>query len=124
VNLDGRKHWRRRIKLGRAAFEQVKRLTRLPPEAKRKVAIGQLIPILTYGSELHQQAPEEGSRLLAEIARWVAMVYRGSSREKFSQLTGIEALEVLTRRKRLRWAAGVYGGYEPELRPRAERILR
>lgn len=52
------------------------------------------------------------------------MAYRGSNREKVSQITGIGELEALTRRKRLRWAARIYGKHEPELRPRAERILR
>ena len=39
-------------------------------------------------------------------------------------MAGIGDLGELTRRKRVRWAASVYGRYEPELRTRAERILR
>ena len=52
------------------------------------------------------------------------MGYKGSSRRKVSDIVGIEALEVLMSRKRTRWTASVYGRHEPELRPRAERILR
>jgi len=38
-------------------------------------------------------------------------------------MAGIEAL-VLASRKRIRWASGVYGRHEPDLRERAELILR
>jgi len=37
------------------------------------------------------------------------MGYQGSSRAKVSDVVGIEALEVLTSRKRIKWAARVYG---------------
>jgi len=87
------------------------------------VAIGKLLPILMYGPELHTKPPEESSRLAATISRWVVMGYRGSSKEKIEDISGIRQLEVLTHRKRVRWAASVYSRHEPSLRPRAQKIL-
>ena len=123
VNLNARKHWKFRTGRAEAAFNIVRRLSRLPPEEKRKVVIGKLLPILTYGSELHTTPSEEGSRLAARMSRWVVMGYQGSSRRKVEELTGIGQLEELTHRKRVRWAASVYARNEPELLPRAKRIL-
>ena len=80
--------------------------------------MGQLLLILNYGSELHQSPSEEASMLARKFARWVAMGY-----QKIEDITGISKLQVLTHRKRVRWAASVYARFEPELRPRAERIL-
>ena len=102
----------------------IRRLTRLPPEEKRKIVVGQLIPILIYGSKLHQEPLEEAKRLLRKLARWVAMGYKGSNENKIEDITGIGKLESLTHVKRVRWAASVYAREEAELRPRAERILR
>ena len=82
------------------------------------------LPILTYGSELHQKPSEEAQRLGRKLARWVAMGYQGSNENKIEDITGIGKLEALTHKKRVRWAASVYARNEPELRPRAERILR
>ena len=124
MNINGKKHWKFRTGRAEAAFNIIRRLTRLPPEEKRKVVVGQLIPILTYGSELHQKPPEEARRLGRKLARWVAMGYQGSNENKIKHITGIGKLETLTRTKRVRWAASVYARDEPELRPRAERILR
>jgi len=124
VNLNSRRHWKFRTSRATAAFDAIRRLTRLPPQAKRKVAIGQILPMLTYGSELHCQPSEEGSRFAARVGRWVVMGYGGSSRGKISDLSGIDALKEITRRKRIRCAASVYARNEEELRPRAERILR
>ena len=124
VDMNGRKHWKFRTGRAEAAFNMIRRLTRLPPEEKRKIVIGQLLPILTYGSELHQNPTEEAARMARKFARWVAMGYQGSNENKIEDITGIGKLEVLTHRKRVRWAASVYARNEPELRPRAERILR
>jgi len=85
-----------------AAFNGIRRLTRLPPEENRKIAIGQLQPALTYGPELHHQPTEAGARLAARIARWMVIGYQGSSRWKIGKLAGIDSLEVLTSRERLR----------------------
>jgi len=124
VNINGKKHWKFRTGRAEAAFNMIRRLTRLPPEEKRKIVVGQLIPILIYGSELHQEPPEEAKRLLRKLARWVAMGYQGSNENKIEDITGIGKLESLTHAKRVRWAASVYAREEAELRPRAERILR
>ena len=124
VDMRERRHWKFRTGRAEAAFNVIRRLTRLPPEEKRKVVIGQLLPILTYGSELHQNQTEEAARLVRRLARWVAMGYQGSNEDKIEDITGISKLEVLVHRKRVRWAASVYARNETELRPRAERILR
>jgi len=116
VNLNRGRYWKFRVGRTLAAFNAIKGLTKLPPEAKRKVVIGQLLPTFMYGSELHSELTEQGTRLAATMARWLAMGYKGSSRRKIEDITGIEALEVLTRRKRTRWAASVYGRHEPKLR--------
>jgi len=46
--LNRKKHWKFRTGRAEAAFNLIRRLTRLPPEEKRKVVIGQLLPILAY----------------------------------------------------------------------------
>jgi len=124
VDMNGRKHWKFRTGRAEAAFNMIRRLTRLPPEEKRKVVVGHLIPILTYGSELHQEPLEEARRTARKFARWVVMGYKGSNENKIENLTGIGRLEYLTHIKMVRWAASVYARNEPELRPRAERILK
>ena len=124
VDMREKKHWKFRTRRAEAAFNTIRRLTRLPPEEKRKVVIQQLLPILTYGSELHRNPTEEAVRLARKFSRWVAMGYQGSNENKIEDITGIGKLEALTHRKRVRWAASVYARNEPELRPRTERILR
>ena len=74
VDMNARRHWKFRTGRATAAFNIVRRLTRLPPE-KRRVVIGQLLPILTCGAELHNTPSEEGSRLATRLSRWVAMGY-------------------------------------------------
>ena len=69
VNRNGRKHWKFRTGRAEATFNMIRRLTRLPPEQKRKIVGGQLIPILIYRSELHQELPEEAKRLLRKLVR-------------------------------------------------------
>ena len=123
VNLNAKKHWKFWIGRAEAAFNIVRRLSRLLPEEKRKVVIGKLLPILTYGAELHTAPSEESSRLAACMARWVVMEYKESSGRKIGELSGIGQLEELLHRKRVRWAASVYGRGEPELCPRARRTL-
>jgi len=73
VNLNGRKHWKFRTGRVGAAFNGIRRLTRLNPEGKRKIVIGQLLPTLTYGSELHTQPSEEAARLAGRMSRWICM---------------------------------------------------
>jgi len=63
-------------------FNAIRRLTRLPPTAQRKIVIGQLLPTLMHAPELHTKPSDEGVRLAAQMARSVAMEYHGSSRGK------------------------------------------
>jgi len=52
------------------------------------------------------------------------MGYRGSSDRKDNEVVGIERLEMLMRKKLIRWAASVNGRNEPQPRSRARMILR
>jgi len=115
VSLNARKYWKFRTGSPGAAFNIVRRLSRLPPEEKWKVVIGKLLPILMYGSELHTTPLEEGSRLSARMSKWVVMRYQGSSRGKIEELSGIEPLVKITCKKRIRWAACVHARNKPDL---------
>jgi len=42
-----------------AAWEVVRRLNRLPAVRKRKMAVQQILPILTYGCELYLELSEQ-----------------------------------------------------------------
>jgi len=44
VNLNSHRHWKFKTRKASAVFDAVRRLTRLPPEAKRKVIIGEVLP--------------------------------------------------------------------------------
>ena len=52
----------------------IKWLTRLPPNEKVKVVVGQLLPM---GEELHSTRWEEGATLVGEMAGWVIDAYKG-----------------------------------------------
>ena len=71
------------------------------------VVQGQLIPILVYGTELHQH-PTELMRRLARV----------------EVLSGVGDLDTIIYNKRVRWAASVYCRKLPILREEAGRILR
>ena len=45
---DRQRHQKYRSQKAKATWEIVKRLSRLPPRGKRKIAIQQLLPILAY----------------------------------------------------------------------------
>lgn len=53
VDLNPRRHCKFGTDKTRAAFNEVRRLTRLPTEAKRKVLIGQLLPTLQCKAHSH-----------------------------------------------------------------------
>ena len=53
VNLDKSKHQKYRMQKAKAAWNVVRRLTRLPPAEKCKIVVSQIIPILLYETELH-----------------------------------------------------------------------
>lgn len=75
VNLNEKRHCKFRTGRAMAAFNGVKRLRRLNLERKWKIGIVQLLPTLTYGSELQTEPLEEVSRLAGRMARWVCMGY-------------------------------------------------
>ena len=104
-------------------WQQVRRLTRLPPKAKKAIVCGQLIPVLCYGCEAFEKPKEDMVRLARQWARWVIGAWTGSSVEKVRALSGIEDLDALFRTKRVRWAASVYGRCLPALKGTAQKIL-
>ena len=86
---------------------------------KRKIAVQQILPILTYGCELYPEPSEQQHRLAAELQTWVVGAYRGSNAMKVKELTGIADLPRLMQNKRIRWAATIYGRHMPEKRSRS-----
>ena len=74
----------------------------LPAVRKRKIAVQQILPILTYGCELYPEPSEQQPRLAAELQRWVVGAYRGSNAMKVGGLTGIADLRRLMQNKRIR----------------------
>ena len=102
---DEKRHWKERTKKVRFLWQQVRRRTRLPPKAKKIIVCGQLIPVLCYGCEAFQKPNEEMIRLARQWARWVVGAWTRSSVGKVESLSGIEDLEELLRKKRIRWAA-------------------
>ena len=97
----------------------MRRLSRLPAVRKRKIAVQQILPILTYGCELYPEPSERQHRLAAELQRWVVGAYRGSNAMKVEELTGIADLRRLMQNKRIPWAATIYGRHMPEKRSRS-----
>lgn len=101
VNLNRNWYSKFRTARTRRVFDAIRRLTRLPPAAKRIVAINQLLPTLKYGCELHTEWSEEGKRLAVMIPQWVGMGYKGSSHIQVSEVVEIETLVILMQRKRI-----------------------
>jgi len=102
----------------------VKRLSKLPAKGKRTILTQQLLPILTYGSELYPDPSEQQRRLANEMYRWVVGAYPGSRADKVQALVGLNDIGIIMSNKRTRWAASVYARHIPELRTIAEPILR
>ena len=63
-------------------------------------------------------------RLARACSRWVVGAWRGSNAGKIESLSGIDSLDEWFRKRRIRWAASVYGRHLTELRPIAEKILQ
>ena len=101
VNLDPKKHAKYREGKARAAFQLVKRLSRLPLREKKKIVLSQILPILTYGCELHHKPTSRDSADAAEYPRWVVGVWRGRRRDRVAGIGGISELEELMQRKRV-----------------------
>ena len=118
------RHQKYRTQKASAAWNMVRRLSKLSAAGKRKVIVQMILPILTYGCELHYEPIERQRRLAAECQRWIVGAYAGSNAAKVEELTGISELERMMMCKRIRWAASVYGRQLPELRQVAEPILR
>jgi len=119
-----RRHQKYRCQKAKAAWEVVRRLSKLPAKGKRTILTQQLLPILTYGCELYPTASEQQRRLANEMYRWTIRAYPGSRADKVQALVGLHDIGVIMNNKRTRWAASVYARHEPELRAIAEPILR
>jgi len=107
---DQRRHQKYRTQKAKAAWEMVRRLSRLTALGKRKIVTQQILPILTYGCELYPEPSEQQRRLASEIQRWVIGAYRGSSGSRVEELTGIAEIGRLMLCRRIRWAASVPAG--------------
>jgi len=59
---DQRRHQKYRSQKARAAWEVVRRLSRLPAAGKRKIVIQQILPILRYGCELYPSSKRDWQR--------------------------------------------------------------
>jgi len=121
---DQRRHQKYRTQRAKAAWDMVRRLSKLAAIGKRRIITQQILPILTYGCELYAEPSEQQQRLAAECQRWVVGAYAGSNGRKVAELTGIGELGQVMIRKRIRWAASVYGRNIPALREIAEPIIR
>jgi len=108
---DQRRHQKYRTQKAKAAWDMVRRLSKLAAVSKRRIIVQQILPILTYGCELYFEPSEQQLRLAAECQRWVVGAYAGSNRGKVEELTGIGELAIarVMLCKRIRWAASVYG---------------
>ena len=62
-------------------------------------------------------------RLGRQWARWVIGAWAGSSAERVEMLSGVEDIAQVVRKKKIRWAAPVYGRHLPILRETAQEIL-
>jgi len=102
VIQDRRRHQKYRCQKTKAAWEAVRRLSKLPASGKRKVATQQLLPILTYGCELHHEPSEQQKRLAYDIYRWIIGAYPGSRKDK-AQCFTVLFDEGVMRTKRVRW---------------------
>ena len=92
--------------------------------AKRTIVCGQLIHIPCYGCEAFD-GPNEGMRRLVRAwSRWVIGAWQGSNAQKVQALSGIDNLDEWFRKRKIRWAASMYGRHLPEMRLVAEKILQ
>jgi len=60
---------------------------------------GQLLPILTYGAELHQHPEKSMRRLTREWQRRIVGAWRGAWADNIKGLSWIEELDNLVRKK-------------------------
>jgi len=92
------KNWRgnKGRHLGVMMGDQRRHQNRLPAVGKRKIAVQQILPILTYSCELYPEPSEQQHRLAAELQRWVVGAM------EVEELTGIADLWRLMQNKRIR----------------------
>ena len=101
VMQDQRRHQKYRCQKTKAAWEVIKRLSKLPTKGKRTILTQQLLPMLTYGCELYPEPSEQQSRLTYEMYRWTVGAYPGSRKDKVQALVGLDGIEVIMRNKRI-----------------------
>ena len=63
-------------------------------------------------------------RLVRAWSRWVVGAWQGSNAQKIEALSGIDNLDEWFRKRKVRWAASVYGRHLSELRPIAKKIVQ
>ena len=80
--------------------------------------------LMTYGAELHNMPSKRGEVYAAQWNRFIAGVWKWSSRERIADIVGITELGEAMKRKRIRWAASTYERGIEELRGMAEVILK
>ena len=100
--MDKKRHQKFREEKANAAFQLVRRLSRLPAKEKKKIVVSQLMAILTYGAELHSKPSKKGELQAAEWNRIITGGWRGSSRERLADITGIVELREGMKRNRVR----------------------
>ena len=120
---DARRHWKERLRKAKGAWECVRRLTKLPPKAKKTIVCGQLLPILCYGCEAFAEPNEEMRRLARTWSRWIVGAWSGSQAGCVEALSGVDCLDEIFWKRKIRWAASVYGRHLPALRQIAAKIL-
>ena len=62
-------------------------------------------------------------RLTRAWSRWIIGAWSGSNAARVEALSGVDDLDEIFRKRKIRWAASVYGRYLPALRDIADRIL-
>ena len=62
-------------------------------------------------------------RLARTWSRWVVGTWQGSNAERVAELSGIDQVELIFPKRKMRWAASVYGRHLPALRGVAQAIL-
>ena len=118
--MDRKRHQKCREGKANAAFQLIKRLTRLPPREKNKIVVSQLMAILTYGAELHSQ-PSKSRKLVG--AGWNRFITGGWRRSNREHIAGVAQLEAAMRNKRVRLAASIYERGVEELKETARHIV-
>ena len=108
-----RRHWKARLDKAKGAWEYVRRLTRLPPKAKRTIVYRQLLPIPCYDCEAFEKPNEEMIRLTRKWEKWVVGAWQGSDTDQVSALSGVEHITHIFQKRKIQWAASAHPSGEP-----------